>query len=49
MPSEIVTDTTSTARIFESITTGLGIKLSVGPVPALDHARESLLGFIENI
>ena len=49
MPSEIVTDTTSTARIFESITTGLGIKLSVGPVPTLDHARESLMGFIENI
>ena len=48
IPNEIVVDSTSTARLVESITTGLDIKLSVGPVPVLDHARESLIGFMEN-
>ena len=43
LPSEIVVDSTSTAQLVESITSALDIKLSVGPTPALDEAKASLI------
>ncbi len=49
LPSEIVVDSTSTAQLVESITAALDIKISVGPTPALDWARASLVGFMGNL
>ena len=46
LPSEVVVDTTTTARLIESIATLVGIKLSVGATLVLDEAREGLTTFI---
>ena len=46
LPAEIVVDTAMTARLIESITTLVGIKLSVGATLALDEAKEGLTTFI---
>ena len=49
LPSEIVADSTSTAQLFESITSALDIELSVGATPGLDEAKASLMGFMGNL
>ena len=46
LPSEIVVDTAMTARLIESITTLVGIRLSAGATTALDEAKAGLTTFI---
>ena len=46
-PSEIVVDTETTARLIDSITGPLGIRLSTGTMAALDEAKEDLMTFID--
>lgn len=46
LPSEIVADSTITARLVESIAAALDIELSVGPTPMLDEAKASLMGYM---
>jgi hypothetical protein len=48
LPVEIVVDLTATADLAESITEGLGIKLSVGATPTLDEVKESMMAFISS-
>lgn len=48
LPSEIVVDTGETAHLFGSIATALDIELSVGPTPALDHAKASLMEYMSS-
>ncbi len=49
LPSEIVADSTSTARLVESIAAALEIELSVGPTPMLDEAKASLIGYMGDL
>ena len=49
LPSEIVADSTSTARLVESIAAALDIDLSVGPTPMLDEAKASLIGYMGDL
>ena len=46
-PSEIVVDAETTARLIDSITGPLGIRLSTGTTAALDEAKENLMTFID--
>ena len=45
LPTEVVTDSNSTAQLLESITTALDIELFVGPTPVLDEAKAALMDF----
>ena len=45
LPAEIIVDSVTVANLVETITRHLGIKLSVGPTPALDAAKEEVLWF----
>ena len=47
LPAEIVADTETTARLTDSITGLLGIRLAVDTTPALDEAKDALTTFID--
>ena len=46
LPSEIVVDTATTARLVEPITNLAGVRLSTGTTPALDEAKDELMAFM---
>ena len=46
LPSEIVVDAAATARLVEPVTDIVGVRLSTGPTPALDEAKDALMAYM---
>ena len=46
LPSEIVVDTATTARLVEPVTNLAGVRLSIGKTPALHEAKAELMAFM---